>query len=418
MEGREAVARLREALRDDLAVEGHAPVEIEGAKLELTLVPRGGEALARALRLLSELDLAVLPRGGGAHQELGNPPRRAAALLSTAALGGILELDAGEGVCRAGAGTPLAALRAAVNAEGWELPLDAPGAGATLGGVLACAAQGPRAQGFGRPRDAVLGLEVALATGERTRCGGRVVKNVTGYDLAKLYLGSLGSLGVIEAAWLRLRPRPGSVACLEAELPGPGAAGVGAALSAARRASARAAVLELAAAESPARLLVELAGAQASVARDARWLEAELGAREVPPAALDSLRRPAPAPPGSSPLRLRLGARPSRLAQAAELLLGAGARVRAQPGLGILEASFALPAGADAGAALSALGAAERAAALSGGLALIEAAPLAVKAGRDVFGAQDPAVLALSRALKAQFDPRGVLNPGRFAGGL
>ncbi len=417
MEARAAVARLREELRDGVIVAEHAPVEIEGAKVALTLTPRDGAALAGALALLSELGLSVLPRGGGAHQGFGNPPARAFAILSTAALGGVLELDAGEGVCRAGAGTPLAALRAAVNAEGWELPLDAPGAGATLGGVLACAAQGPRAQGYGRPRDAVLGLELALASGERTRCGGRVVKNVTGYDLGKLYVGSLGSLGVIEAAWLRLRPRPEAVACLAAELPGAGAAAA-AALAPARRASVRAALLELSAAGGPGRLVVELAGAEPSVARDRAWLAAELGAREAGPEALDSLRRPAPAPPGYTPLRLRLGARASRLGQAADLLLAAGAVVRAQPGGGLLEASFALPEDADAGALEEAFGAAARAAALSGGAAAIEAAPLSVKAGREAFGALEPRVLALARALKAQFDPRGVLNPGRFAGGL
>ena len=103
---------------------------------------------------------------------------------------------------------PLRDVREALAASGWELSLDPPGRDSTVGGCLAAASVGPRALGLGLPRDQVLGLTVSLASGERVRCGGRVVKNVTGYDLNKLYTGSFGSLGVIESAWLRLRAAP------------------------------------------------------------------------------------------------------------------------------------------------------------------------------------------------------------------
>src|SRR6266850_1996232 len=95
--------------------------------------------------------------------------------------------------------------------------LDDAGRGGTLGGALATAALAPRALGFGRPRDVVLGCEVVLADGLRTRCGGRVVKNVTGYDMAKLYVGSLGALGVITGAWLRLAPKPAQLRVLQSD---------------------------------------------------------------------------------------------------------------------------------------------------------------------------------------------------------
>jgi glycolate oxidase FAD binding subunit len=199
----------RRALVSALGVESvreHEPLEVDGLRIGVTLAPASVEALGGALRTLRERDLAAIVRGGGTRLGLGNPPRRAACFLSTERLAEVEELDAG----RAGpgrAGTPLTELRAAANARGWELPLDAPGRGSTVGGVLAAAALGPRAQGYGLPRDLVLGLDVVLGDGTLTRCGGRVVKNVTGYDLAKLYTGSLGTLGVI-AAWLRLRPRP------------------------------------------------------------------------------------------------------------------------------------------------------------------------------------------------------------------
>ena len=240
------------------AIEAGGDAGLEGVAPCATLHPGDAPALARAVGALAASGLAALVRGGGTHMQLGNPPRRADVVLSTRRLAGVLAFDPGEGVCRVAAGTPLEALRAEVNAGGWELPLDPPGQGSTVGGALAAAAIGPRALGFGLPRDLVLGLDVVLADGTPTRCGGRVVKNVTGYDLAKLYTGSLGTLGVIAAAWLRLRPRPERVLVMEAPLAGVDAA-LGQGLAAARLASARAAALELAPGGA-ARLVVELAG--------------------------------------------------------------------------------------------------------------------------------------------------------------
>ena len=130
--------------------------------------------------------MAVLPCGGRTRLELGNPPSRADLLLDTSALSGVGEFDASEGVCQVQAGTSLGVLREALAGTGWEVPLDVPDA-SSVGGALASNAIGPRCAGFGLPRDVVLGLSVGHASGEQTRCGGRVVKNVTGYDMAKLY---------------------------------------------------------------------------------------------------------------------------------------------------------------------------------------------------------------------------------------
>jgi len=190
--------------------------------------------------------VSALVRGCGGHLGFGNPPRSADVFVCVERLTGVDEFDAADGVCHAAAGTTLAEVRETVAARGWELPLDPPGERTSVGGTLAAAAVGPRALGFGLPRDGVLGLEVVLANGERTRCGGRVVKNVSGYDLGKLYTGSLGTLGVIEGAWLRLRPRPATTRMLEmgfAQLAEACAAG----LAAARRDSARAVALASAA---------------------------------------------------------------------------------------------------------------------------------------------------------------------------
>ncbi len=409
------------AVGDD-ALEPHPPLELEGARLSATLRPRDGAALRRALAALGRCGLAAIVRGGGTRLGLGNRPSRADVLLSTERLAGVVEFDPSEGVCQLRAGTALADARAELNAGGWELPLDPPGARASVGGALATAAVGPRAQGFGLPRDLVLGLEVALASGERARCGGRVVKNVTGYDLNKLYTGSLGTLGVIEAAWLRLRPLPERVATFEAYVSGVAEAAESG-LLAARRPAARAAAIvdrpERADEEGVAafRVVVELAGDAASVEHDAAWLERRLGAREVDAATLDGVRELQGQMPGAAGLRFRVAALPSRLPRTLGGLRAAGARLLAYPGLGLVYAGFAVSDPGDGAEVDAIFRRAARAAGDGAGSYLCEAAPDLAKAGRDVFGDVSGS-LALIRALKSRFDPDGVLNPGRFAGGI
>jgi len=395
--------------------------------------PADGESLVAALRVLDEAGGAALVRGGGTRLALGNPLRRADCVLSTERLGRVRELDAEEGVCLAESGVPLADLTAQAADAGWELPLEAPETGATVGGALACAAVGPRVARFGPARDHVLGLEVGLACGDRTRCGGRVVKNVTGYDLMRLHTGALGTLGVLEAAWLRLRPRPEAV---EVHRLWVRDAETGLARAAALRDAAALRVLALV---DPALarqvdpsgpeqgqwlLLAELGGSGPERDR-ARH---RLGEAELAPAAEGAVARLARLQAGPEPesgLRFRVAVSPTRVGRALEALSRAGASVLAYPGVGLLYARF--PLFADAGVATvdAAWRAIREAAQRSGGPAggpggghvLLESAPGWAKAVRDVFG--DPAeALPLFRAVKERFDPRGVLNPGRFAGGL
>ena len=181
------------------------PERIAGSQLRARVEPADGEALALCLDVLSGRGEPVLVMGSGTRMDLGNPARGVSLGLSSRRLNGITEFDAADGVIQVLAGTPLSELSRRVESEGWLLPLDPSGAGGTVGGALATADCGPRQRGFGPVRDAVLGIDTVLASGERTRCGARVVKNVTGYDLAKLYVGSLGTLAVIEKAWLRLK---------------------------------------------------------------------------------------------------------------------------------------------------------------------------------------------------------------------
>ncbi len=416
---------LHKTLGDDVAI-ARTPLEVDGAKLDVAIEPADEESLARSVATLAERRIGAIVRGGGTRIASGNAPRGARALLSTRRLAGVLEVDAEEGVARALAGTPLAELRDAVDAAGWLLPFDAPGARTTLGGVLATAAIGPRHLGFGRPRDLVLGLDVVLGDGARTRCGGRVVKNVTGYDLMKLQIGAHGAFGVITAAWLRLRPRPECERTLST-LIGGDADAVARAVAAARLSSTRACALIDASfgfVVEPSRatttgwvLIAELAGDEAAVERDAARLARELGAEEASPGAIARLRSLQGENFGPAGLRFRVNALPSRLAAVFDALAPADAALLAYPGTGLVIARIALDTVADTAGVERAWLALRAAARAGGGSAVLEAAPPWAKSARDVFG--DPSdEWRIARALKARFDPAGILNPGRYVGGL
>jgi glycolate oxidase FAD binding subunit len=413
---REDLDALLELLGDE-GVERHAPVDVDGVEVAVTLRPSDGASLAQTLATLASRGLAALVRGGGERFGFGNPPQRADVILSTERLRGVDVFEPAEGVCHVLAGTALSEVRAVVNSEGWEVPLDPPGSRTTVGGALAAAAVGPRAQALGRPRDAALGLGVVLASGERTRCGGRVVKNVTGYDLGKLYTGSFGSLGVIESAWLRLHPLPARVRCLEARLSGLSDA-CAAALAAARRHSSRAtALLATGALEGELRVVVELAGDAAGVDHDAEALAHELGAAEALPDIIDRVREHQGALPGEGGLRFRIAVLPSRSLELLAALRGAGAETLCYPGLCLVYAGFCLPSDGGESAAERAFRLVTTEVAKAEGSFVCEASPAWAKAAREMHG-EVGALLPLFEALKARFDPKRVLNPGRFAGGL
>jgi glycolate oxidase FAD binding subunit len=417
-----------EALRGVLgadAVEEHPEASLDGVAVTASVRPSDADALAEALRALSQAGAAAIVRGAGTGLAFGNPPRRADVWLSTERLSDIDVLDADEGVAHAQAGAPLADLRLRAAGAGWDLPIEAPDEAASVGGALARAALGPRVHRFGPPRDHVLGLGVALASGERTRCGGRVVKNVTGYDLAKLHVGGCGTLGVIESAWLRLRPLPETSLLLSAWIDN---------ADAAFRHAAR--VAELPAVRALALVDPHLAGrVDASGPESGQWLAvAELGggepevkrareglglagAVEHGPELMARLRAVQNAPPPESGLRFRLVVQPARIAAAAALLARAGAALLSYPGAGFLFAGFPFHEAADSNLVDSAWRAVREAAHAGAGSALLESAPGWAKSAGDVFGEPCEAT-PLFRALKQQFDPQGILNPGRFAGGL
>jgi glycolate oxidase FAD binding subunit len=182
---------------------------LDGLLPRLVVTPTAVEQVAQIVALTNSQGLSLLARGGGSHMNVGGVPEQIDVLLETNKLTRLLEHEAPDLTCHVEAGLTLAALQARLAKKGQWLALDPPGAEqATLGGLLASNVSGPKRLRYGSARDLVIGLKVVQANGEVARSGGRVVKNVAGYDLNKLYIGSLGTLGIIVEANFKLQPLP------------------------------------------------------------------------------------------------------------------------------------------------------------------------------------------------------------------
>jgi glycolate oxidase FAD binding subunit len=184
------------------------------------LEPRNAAGVAAKLKWATEQGLAVTIRGAGTKAAWGAPASRSDVVLSTLGLNAPVDHVAGDLVATVPAGATLDAVNDVLRREGQWLPLD-PGASsrATIGGIIATNDSGPRRHRYGTPRDLIIGIEIALADGRIARAGGRVVKNVAGYDLSKLLCGSHGSLAVVTSATFKLSPIPPESATLVATVP-------------------------------------------------------------------------------------------------------------------------------------------------------------------------------------------------------
>jgi glycolate oxidase FAD binding subunit len=340
----------------------------------------------------------------------------ASAVLSCSQLAGIREFDVAEGVVEVGAGTSIDALQAEVTAAGWHLPLERVAPEGSVGGALGSAGLGLRTIRHRTPRDHVLGLRVVDGTGQVSKCGGRVVKNVTGYDLAKLYVGSEGRLGVIESAWLHLQPRPHRVLQRVVTLSrDPFAIG----LMVARRSSASAAWLvappqpEADAQMQGWKLHVILEGDAAVCDADSSWLaELDCEAVDDTATAIDS-ELMAHVLPGASADRLsvRLHVLPTRLHALAMRMLDLGAEVVAAPVPGLVIARWL----GEAANPMTLAAVAEAVVRLDGTGCLLSAPP-----GLEPKGPLAPSAGArvLTASLRERFDPAGILGAGSLAVGV
>jgi glycolate oxidase FAD binding subunit len=362
--------------------------------------PASTEEVSEVLRAAATLGLKVVARGSSTRLTWGVPPTALDLIVDTSRMDSVLVHAAGDLVVTVQAGLRMADLQKALARHRQRLALDG---GGTVGGVIATAASGPLRYRYGSPRDLVIGITAVLADGTVARSGGTVVKNVAGYDLAKLYTGSLGTLGVITEAVFRLHPLPEatrwitmhatdaahaatSVAGIRAaqhdpvavevnrDLPG-GTVSIGVAVEGVR-----------AGIDARAEAIADLLGAQAAVA-------------EQPP---DWWGRPPAAPYAT------VTCEPTGLV---ELLATAPGVLRGSAGAGVFTA--ALNDGDGLEAELAQL---RTTTTRHGGSAVLRCAPPHRKATLDVWG--PVAALGLMRRLKDQFDPEHRLAPGRFVGGI
>ena len=389
------------------------------------------EEAAACLKRASQEDEAVVPWGAGTKQSQGNFPARYDVALDVSALDSIIEYEPADLVVTAGAGITLAALQRRLAESGQFLPLDPPYAQtATLGGTLATNASGPSRLLYGSARDMVLGLRVATPQGELVKSGGRVVKNVVGYDLNKLHIGALGTAGVMVEVTLKVQPLPAAEATVVATFGDL----AGACLVASRVAHSilypRAVDIARNVSGAPEwRVLVWAGGSPATVERQVRdatgWCN-EGGAKSVEQLDGDAHRSLwrsivefGRASKGGALLKVtclpnKLGALLMPASDAGSMDAITGVVARAGNGVAYLYSESA-----NVGAILSA----SAVATALGGSAVLEEAPLNLKDGLDVWDPAGGAAgrrddLPLMRAVKAQFDPEGTLNPGRYVGGI
>jgi len=408
------------------------------------------------LRLAAEYRATVFPRGGGSHMFIGQTPVRVDVVLSVQRLQRQLAYEPADLTTTVQAGVRFAELQHILRGSGQFLALDPPvTTTTTIGGIVATNVSGPRRLLYGTARDVLLGITVMTSDGKRTKAGGRVVKNVTGYDLNKLYVGSLGTLAIIIELTCKLHPLP----------PGEATLGFGCAHHAdllpmlqtilqlpvrlnslellnAAACEALAVHTGLTLADTAYMLIARVEGTPAvtqsqeqrlsealqrlSLTRPPRlytWGEAEqerfwsgLGALTR-----SELGRHASLGTMVVKVSLRMSALPAFCQDVQEIAAQAEPAwaIVAHAGSGIVYIAIPVhdPAAPDVERVLAHLQALDGCVARCQGHRVIARAPVAVKQRCQVWGPPGDD-FALMRAIKASFDPQHRLNPGRFIGGL
>jgi len=412
----------REGVLGDIAA-----FAVDGLTPQAAVAPATYEQVAEVMRYAHAEGQAVIPRGGGVHMHIGNIPARYDIALSLSRLNAVVEHEPADLTATVQAGMTLDDVQKRLGVAGQILPLNPSGERATIGGILAANAWGPWRHAFGSARDMTIGLRVVTAEGRITRAGGRVVKNVAGYDLCKLYVGSLGTLGIIVEATFKLQPLPRAAATVTAAFKSAAEACALAFALRGRGLAVRGATL---ASDGDAwALAIELAGTPAAVERSRREIAALARAThgDDTPAAVERSRHEIAtlaqvADAGSTPpeglpdgvsLLCKASVLPARLPALIDALEALEApRLLAYPTAGVCYAAWPSPRDAE-----SIAGAARELASAAGGTLVLERCPLDLKRRADVFG-EPPASFELMRRVKLQFDPQGVLSPGRFVGRL
>lgn len=411
------------AVAVDNAVSVGAGHDVDGVTPSLVVAPADAAQVSQVLTIASAYDLAVVARGHGTKLTWGMPPRRLDILLDLSALDGLVEHSVGEFVAIAGAGMPVAVLQDALAAQGQCLAVDPIRTG-TVGGVVATGLSGPLRMSHGALRDLVIGAHFVRADGVAARTGGKVAKNVAGYDLGKLLTASFGTLAVLTQVAFRLHPLPAARRWITGRL----GDGVTAGVTVQRVIHSQCAPAALEIDRDPdgdGEVSVLLQGVEAGV---------EDGAREVAGMLSGDARVSSEAPSwwgadvrgagsgdgaGSQRCLVKVTHEIAELSEVFDAVdhaaLGGDVRwqVRGSAGTGVLWASSA---GASAEALAHSVEVLRVRAHRFGGSVVLLEAPAEVKSLIDPWGPVSG--LSIMHRIKESLDPRGILAPGRFVGGI
>jgi glycolate oxidase FAD binding subunit len=376
--------------------------------------PRGADEVAGAMRVAVGSGLRVVARGRGTKLDWGQQPEAVELVIDVSQMDGIIEHVSGDLVARVMAGTTLAHFADITSRAGQRFPVDEVVAGSTVGGVVATGLSGPGRHLHGAVRDLVLGATIVRADGVVAHAGSKVVKNVAGYDLSKLFTGSYGTLGVLTELTVKLKPIPAAQRFVVASYAGPTV--LGPALSAVLASQSAPTAIELEW-HSPGEAL------QLTALIEGRPGPVEQRSKDVA-GLLSPSQICAEAPPGwgelPGPVTLKLTSVltgvPALVQRAVALAVdrALSPRVAGSAGSGVL--FMGLPADVAAETLAALLEDLRPLCARLGGHCTVLRAPSSLKSGIDVWGPVPG--IDLMRRLKENFDPARRLAPGRFVDGI
>ena len=397
---------------------------IDGLTPKAVVLPASVWEIQDVLRFAAAQHLSVIPAGSGSKLQSGNPPEKVDIVLAMTRINEVVEYEPADLTVTVEAGIQLTALQEKLADNGQFLPLNPPYASrCTLGGIVAANASGSLRLRYGTARNLVLGLRVVHASGTVVKSGGKVVKNVAGYDVNKLYIGSFGTLGILTEMTLKLSPIPARQALLTAQFQDMQAAAK-TGLSIVGSQTLPDFVNLLVNSEHAGPTLVAGFGGDAETvtwqleqARRIMELNGAIGVKEVEGESFqklnDAIRAFAESENESRTVIVQVNLKRTDIAEFAENVLTNNAEMLALLGSGVLYLKMEQVEGlADTLAALR-----ERVVAAHGSL-IIESAPPELKQQLDVWGPVAPRARNLMQQLKARFDEGNLLNPGRFVSGI
>ena len=412
-------------------VDGIAPLDV--------VTPANEEELCEIVSSANNDGLGVIPYGGGTRISLGNTPSRPCLVVDMTNLNRVVAHNYADLTASFQAGANFGFVTEILAQQGQLLAIDPPIPNrATVGGALAAATSGPLKWHFGHPRDSVIGMKVAQPDGSITKSGGQVVKNVSGYDMSRLHIGGLGSLGIILEVSFKLTPLPiyektiiaafdSADAAIEASMRVFNSYVMPLALTA--FGPSVASRIELEDSGAGHHIAVRLGGRSRTLVRQVDEITAIF--REAGASSLQDSEGPASSrwrslsdfgwTADTTPLlNIKTTALPSHTRD----ILRAIDRMRdsdlepatlAEPGFGTVEAGWYAPDDTADDILLGIASSVRRLVSRLGGTAVVQQCPPGVKSAIDVWG-EDHAGIQVMRRMKTRYDPNGIMNPGRFVG--